>query len=74
MRHHVCLVDPEGNHEAMEGTVVLGTAERAPTSEEVLPSVQRSEVILRSLTQEFLQMGSRWRVRGAIERRHTAAA
>jgi len=35
-RYQFCIVDPEGDYEGIEGALVLGTAQRGPTVEEVL--------------------------------------
>jgi HAD superfamily hydrolase (TIGR01484 family) len=39
-RYQFCVVDPEGDYEAFEETVALGTHERGPSTEEVLKLLQ----------------------------------
>lgn len=34
--YQVCLIDPEGDYESMEGAIVLGSSKQGPTVEEVL--------------------------------------
>ncbi len=41
--HQFCLVDPEGDYEALEGVLALGSAARAPDVEEVLDALERPE-------------------------------
>jgi HAD superfamily hydrolase (TIGR01484 family) len=39
--YQFCIVDPEGDYEAFEGAVTLGTPERAPSVEEVLQLLEK---------------------------------
>jgi hypothetical protein len=38
--YQFCVIDPEGDYETLEGAVVLGNAQRAPTVDEVLQLVE----------------------------------
>ncbi len=42
--YQCCIVDPEGEYEGFEGLVEIGTAERAPTVEEVLELLAKPSV------------------------------
>ena len=42
-KYQFCVIDPEGDYETLEGAVVLGTSERAPSGEEVLQLVENPE-------------------------------
>jgi hydroxymethylpyrimidine pyrophosphatase-like HAD family hydrolase len=41
--HQFCLIDPEGDYEALGGVLTLGSAARAPDVEEVLDALERPQ-------------------------------
>jgi len=42
-KYQFCVIDPEGDYETLEGAVVLGNSERAPSSDEALHLVENPE-------------------------------
>ena len=41
--YQTLVIDPEGDYQSVEGPIVLGTLERAPTAEEVMQVVRQSD-------------------------------
>jgi hypothetical protein len=41
--YQICIIDPEGDYQNLEGTIVLGNAQQAPNSTEVLTILSKPE-------------------------------
>jgi len=42
-RYQLCIIDPEGDYSTLEGAVVMGNADRAPSEDEVLELLEKPE-------------------------------